>query len=358
MVLFVEAVKAAVRFTRCQLLNAEAFVAGGAGLLPSGSRNSLLDAVNRQRRLLGCTGPDIEAPDPEFFGGQCPGVSYRVDYQNRTTAGDFGSPNFRTGLGPFSGATKTVTGVSASINLNFANTSPQILSGPAAEVLLPRILSVTRLDGLPDDCGSIDPIFPPPTNIDIDIDIDYDDDDGNPINITIPFIFAPIKVNFDGSLEIPFSFDFGGFTFDGSLDLSPEFDIDINIPPIGRGVGNDFTPGPEEEEVDPEVGPEKIIGLVVTATAIAPNGPTGISTANIPDLFVPRLGSVKFAYSLGAATFWSNDIDVKGRRVFIPCPFSQGADAAAASPVPGVSLSFIEIRGYPLATTRDILRSA
>jgi len=81
---------------------------------------------------------------------------------------------------------------------------------------------------------------------------------------------------------------------------------------------------------------------------------TTIATQNIPTIFAPRAGSIKFAYSVGASTFWSNDIDVKGGRVFIPCPFSQGADAVAVSPAPGVVLNWVEITGPALATVADL----
>lgn len=380
---FFEEVQTAVRASACAVLSANEFINGAIGTVSPGSRDFFNDYVNKTRRLIGCTSPDIQPPDPPFVGGQCPGVSYQIQYgaaadvfncsgtflSDRTRSfGNVSTPR----LGPI-GAIRVV-GANPT-NCGFGNYNLRVerpdgslifqsnnifspgVTGNARMEITSFTPAVVRVDALPDDCGSLPPVYPPPTTINIDIDIDYDDDDGNPINITIPFIFAPIKVNFDGSLEIPFSFDFGGFTFDGTLDLGPDFDVDINLPPLPRGEGQGtdvLPPGDPENEVDPEEGREKIIGVVVSSTIDAQSNLTNIATTNMPNIVAPRLGSVKFAYSVGVSTFWSNDIDVKGQRVFIPCPFSQGADAAVASPVPGVSMSFVEIRGYPLATTNDL----
>lgn len=367
----------------CAVLSANEYVNGGVGLVAPGLRDFFNDRINQSRRLIGCTSPDVEPPPPEFEGGQCPGVSYRLDVVHSATAtlcnGTSPAPNgpfTENGVATLVGPVTSITTYTASTvcpngrpsrygvrytDQGGARTRQTELNSTAARYFenISVSPSLVYLSGSPSggDCGSLPPVYPPPIDIDIDIDIDYDDDDGNPISITIPFTFAPFIVNFDGSISAPFSFDFGGFTFDGSLELSPEIDVNINLPKLPRGTGQGtegLPPGPPADEVEPLEAEEKIIGLVVSSTVVNQGALTQVDADIIPDLWIPRLGSVKFAYSFGGTTFWSSDIDVKSTRTFIPCPFSQGADFAAASPVPGVTMSTVQIRGFAIATQNDL----
>lgn len=164
-------------------------------------------------------------------------------------------------------------------------------------------------------------------------------------------------MDFNGNFRLPFTFDFGGNTFTGNFNLNPEFSLTINPPalPPGSDQGTDeLPPGDPADEVEPLPVDEKIIGVVVTSSIVGEQQFTTILTQGMPNILAPRAGSIKFAYSLGATTFWSNDIDVKGDRIFIPCPFSQGADAVVVSPAPGVALQWVPISGPPLATKADL----
>lgn len=362
---FLEGVAAGVKGVQCQLLRANEYVLGSLGRFGGPTRDRALDGLNAIGVLLGCPGGSVPPPPPPFAGGQCP-VVYRARFSEVGTSFTTEIPPGGL-LGPILSATATNIGPGPAGTTTYRLEMCSAASGCIANnvnTFSPSpgfIPTPFREDGLPDNCGELPGEFPPPTNINIDIDIDYDDDDGNPINITIPFVFAPVEINFNGDIRIPFNFDFGGFEFSGDINFLPDASVTINPPGGGTGGGVDLDPvgeGPPSDDVDPEEGSEKIIGVVVSSTANALSNITDILTIGMPRIFAPRLGSIKFAYSIGAATFWSNDIDIKGERVFIPCPFSQGADAAVASPVPGVSLSFVEVRGFPLATTSDISRTA
>jgi len=191
----------------------------------------------------------------------------------------------------------------------------------------------------------------------VNIDVTYNNEEGDTVNVTLPFIFSPINVDATGRFNIPFTFNAGGVNFSGTLQIAPEFNVTINPPTAPRATDDpvdELDPGPPEDEVEPVELDEKIIGVVVTATLTGEQQLTTIATQNIPTILAPRGGSIKFAYSFGAATFWSDDIDVKGGRTFIPCPFSQGADAVAVSPAPGVVVNWVPIRGFPLATVADV----
>jgi len=120
---------------------------------------------------------------------------------------------------------------------------------------------VTVVSG-PDNCGNIDPIYPPPTTININQDITYEVENTD-VTVNIPFIFAPIVVDIDGSLRVPLTFSLGGFTLSGSFTLAPEFNLTINRPRMPSGEGQEtevFEPSPPDETVDPVPPEEKIIG--------------------------------------------------------------------------------------------------
>lgn len=176
----------------------------------------------------------------------------------------------------------------------------------------PEILSLTRRDGGVDDCGAPIP-QPPPTGTD---EIDYDTPDGPvtdapiTINPTIPIIgpggalFMPIEVCllaicFDVNLNI--STGDITFNFGGQPDASP------CCPPIG-----DL---PEDETGDDPPPPEndtRYVGVITRATL---NGEylaaTQIGNGEGPDLFVPRLGVVRFRVQISGRRSYTIDQPIK-----------------------------------------------
>lgn len=368
------AIRAAQNAIACPVLAANDYVLGSVGSFVPGLNAPALAAINALRKLYGCDpGDDVQPPLPEFTGGQCV-KRYNVTLSGTRASSCLGTPGPFSQIagpiwGPITGAfvgedncPPGSTVAQGNINIVARSTIGGSL-GPlqarpvAISAISVGISNVTVVDGTPDNCGDPEPVYPPPINYDIDVDITYNNEEGDEVNVTIPFIFTPIQVDFNGTLRMPFTFDFGGNTFTGNFSLDPEFSLTINPPglPPGTGQGTeDLPPGDPGDEVEPVPPDQKIIGVVVTSSIVGEQQLTTIATQNVPSILAPRAGSIKFAYSIGVSTFWSNDIDVKGDRVFIPCPFSQGADFVAVSPAPGIELDWVPIRGYALATTADI----
>jgi hypothetical protein len=364
---FPSAVRDALRSVQCSLLADNAYIVGSVGRFAGPVRDRALDGLNATRRLIGCDPTDDPpGPQPVLNGGQCAGVEYTLGGRRINDDGTVNSSwnlpcgNFRFGpITPrvFDDAGTVRSGYDYSTSQGqrlFAEvwTGSALLDGNARVTFD----TVARCDGQPDNCGTSPPVFTSPISITRNIDVTYNIENGDEVTINIPFVFAPITVDFNGNFRIPVTFDFGGNEFSASFPLDLDASIEINFPGLNPGDGQDVDDLPPDEpgETVPPVEPDqKIIGVVVNVTSFDNRKVSEYSSPGIPRILVPRVGSVRFAYSLGGATFWSPDIDVKGDREFIPCPFSQGADAVVASPQVGVNLSFVPIRGFPLATAAD-----
>lgn len=377
-----EAVGGAVRGIACALLGADEFIAGSAGRFSPGLGELLYDRIAAGRRLYGCDpDDDPDLPAPPFTGGQC-SARYNVTVFRTFAAGSSGG--VCTGESSFSSTINGIWGPIGGIVFGGAgtctnresnqdiflscrgnDTSPtpgpvNVLVSAGNTFFSAVITNIVRQGGLPDDCGDPGPVYPPPTNFNFNTDITYNIDDGTEVTVNVPFVFAPIITNFDGTLRIPFNFDLGGVEFSGNLNLQPNLNVTINPPSFPPGTNqdsDDLPPGDPGDEVEPAPPDQKIIGVVAVSEIIGEQQFTTILTDGMPNILAPRAGSIKFAYSVGISTFWSNDIDVKGGRVFIPCPFSQGADAVVVSAASGVTVTFREIRGFPLATVDDVARA-
>lgn len=381
MVTFLEAVTEEIRLARCLILGAGQLISRGLNNLPPASEDDGTRVFTAARRLYGCLPEeDTQPTPPPFTGGQCP-KRYRVNFTVQTGSscadlvgfpvtqnvelwgpilGTYTDPN----TCPPGGAERGPVGIRAfSVAGGNRLGSPvkAQLNGSASSITINSVEVIFSGAGvsLEDDCGDPPPELPPETTFDTDIDVTYNIDDGTEVTVTVPFVFAPFTVDFNGDVKFPFTFDFGGFEFSGDVNLSADFKPTINFPRYNPGDADPITDtvGDDDGPSTPPAPPtEKIIGVVVNAAIVQSGKVSEYSSPNIPPIFVPRLGSVKFVYSLGAATFFSSDIDIKDARTFIECPFSQGADAVIASPQEGVSMTFVPIRGFPLATTGDLAR--
>ncbi len=376
MATFTEGVAAALRTFPCIALANAAYANGAAGrIFGPTSTTGPQAAIAALRRALGCDpDDDPEPPEPPFAGGQCDGELYigsATYVQSGTTQTVFfkawgpiggftsGSSDGTPGVGLLSRGSIIRTGTAYTCVGGIPPTLGafeyrQFAFGTA--VSEPAIASITACGE--DDCGDLPPVFPPAEPIEIDIDVTYNIDEGDEITVTIPFVFAPINVDIVGRFNIPFTLDVGGIELSGTVEISPEFNVNFNPPAAPRGTDDepdDILPGPPADEVEPREFDNRIIGVLVLATIVGEQQLTTIATTDIPPIFAPRAGSIKFAYSIGNSTAWSNDIDVKGGRSFIPCPFSQGADGVAVSPGPGVDVQWQEITGPPLATVADLV---
>jgi len=365
MVDFFEGLRRATKAVDCAILSATGAVLGAAGSLPGGDPTFVNNAVKALRRLRGCDpANDPEPTQPSFQGGQCP-VLYTLIYRYNVinTNGSVQQPPVEAGiglLGPignFEG--EGLPAFQRIMVTELPSNRVQLRGGSCPQGCYANIevVSLTRQDGLPDDCGSQPPIFPPPGDTTINVDVIYNIEEGPDIDVTVPVIFSPFFIDFNGDFNFPFRFNFGDIDFTGNVSFTPEFNFSINPPALPRGTNNpvDDLPGPDDEiPVEPSTFAERVVGVVVTSALVGEQQLTTIFTENIPQILAPRCGSVKFGYAIAGRSFWSPDIDIKDLNCFIPCPFSQGADTVAASPAPGVELFFVPIFGAPLATVADL----
>lgn len=363
MVNFVEAMTGFMRDNFCAALG----VLGDAITL--GNRISVggVGAVNVANGLgaLVCDKPpdNLPTPAPPFTGGQCAGINYQINWswsapgfnsgpQQTNRVGPLGFSRAGTGsedCGPGGGTYNVYTMTDGTGN------SPVNLASGCDASLGP--LTVTRTDGLPDNCGNPPPEFPPPGDTyNFGGDVTYEGDDGLDITVPTTVVFAPIFNDIDGSLRIPVTVDVGGVNFTGNLEVSPSFTLNLRPKGITSGPGKpddpDLGPGqpgvpvPEDEE-DVDV----IVGVLVFSTLQgSSNNATGFPSVGGPTFLVPRIGSVQFAVKTGNSIGWTSDIDVKNLECYVPCPAPQGAIAVRVTPESGVTRTFTPVRGKPLTS--------
>lgn len=256
-------------------------------------------------------------------------------------------------------------------------------------------LTVVRVDGQPDNCGS-----PPPPPIEFPINlpdqtVTYNDNDNNSIDIDIGDISIGFPIEVNGNFRIPISFNINnpevGFPVDVNVDLDFELDGDGEPRPVTRrrppgnrrptendgdepedystpdyvdpnpeGEPDDEEPPPEDDCPEtrprPEVQPAVIRAVVVTVL----NPGTGVSeifgvgeSDGIP-IYAPAVGYIQFRVPINAVqTAWLSDIPVKNARNLIPVPWDGGAtDFAFVGRSPDTSVRITPLYGTNEATRR------
>lgn len=331
---------------------------------------TVADNVRAARRWVCGDDPDAELPPipPPFAGGQCP-----VLYDIRTRA-DFvfgsGTVTLDSGvtrvLGPIGGVS-----VAPSTDGGCGQGSPRAVvvatgqglvttqcPGQSSDIQNPRIISVVRVDGQPDDCGNPEPILPPPAPINIDIDVTYGPN--NEFNITVPVVIAPFFVSVDGRINAPVTVEISpNVNISGTLELFPDFkfvptvDVDVDIggnqpdpappPSDPEGPGS---PGDDDPDTPGEPEP-RVYGLLCRARIESDARPSGIFQEVGPDIYAPRLGSARFGTLISGVVFWSEDIDIKGLNSVIQCPIPWGASRFAVNAAPGVAITYTPISTAP-----------
>jgi len=298
--------------------------------------------------------PPQAFPRPPFEGGQCEGVTYRIEGLSAVTksAGDpdgtrqlIGNGN-RNVIGPVGGFTLENPlndgfrriGIRTGVGVILVRDAP----GDSVWYSDPLFTAIVRVDGEPDDCGnppSEYPIPPAPFPPLPPEDRPVTDPDGGPdINFTFAPTLAPIFIDIDGSVNVPVNVNVSGPNIFAPVDIP----VNINLPTFapsfnfggGGGGGNPGPPtspccepptvpgpgveGEEDQPIVTEPPPEglRMYGVQVLSQVEADRtSATNISTGSeIPDLWVPRIGSVYF------------ELDVSNRRGSVRLLYSQDYD--------------------------------
>jgi len=180
-------------------------------------------------------------PPPPFNGGQCPGVSYRVDYAVSNSPGPQSNPGVFTDqgiiflTGPIS-RDREVLQSSQNLVILSRNSSgglvrtPVIGTGDLGRILAWTRFIVTRTDNQPDTCGNpptdFPDIVPPPEVLNFDVDVNIG---GNPTNLNVTIPYIPVDVNF--RLNPTFPINVGPFNFDFELGgVNVNINPNINLP--------------------------------------------------------------------------------------------------------------------------------
>lgn len=232
------------------------------------------------------------------------------------------------------------------------------------------INSVTRIDGLPDDCGSLPPL-PPPPRPPIDQPppsppIPRVDPDGNPLP---PIIFTPrvgpVYVDVDGSLNIPVEVNVNGPDVNVNIPVAVnlgDFSPTIIGPITGGGGGSGGEPGPpiriccegpppriregEEEDPDEEPGDEPKPDMAISAVLVS-SFTVGNTRSNstiftaAPPLLVPRIGTVQFEVEVEGQRYIGPDIQLKQQSQLVEAPTEARVTRAFVRWEPGWSGSFV-----------------
>lgn len=222
--------------------------------------------------------PPPSLPTPDFTGGQCP-VQYEVSYTvfaNNTfnPANPFSTAGTLVVFGTIKGS--KVEQVSAQWNvylLSGANGAPgntvqNTLASISTVYTTPvvTITGISRLDGLPDNCGDPTPVddrTPDVTDIEYNYDIDIG---GQTLNVPVVVIRPELQVDVNfrpevvvnvGGIDVNFNLD--GITFNVPVDVNNPFPDDYPLPdprpdpptrpPSGGGGGGGDCPDVDLEPV-------------------------------------------------------------------------------------------------------------
>lgn len=309
-----------------------------------------------------------------FTGGQCAGVTYVVQIYvsrrngNGTLASGYPFTFSVNAVGPILGVAEDGTQSVKRIFLQRGGGETYITNANTPDQYhdVYYIAGIQRQDGLPDTCGDL--LEPPSTPLPsprTPVRVPYTDANGRNFTIPVSVIFAPVRVDIDGTLNIPFRLQLdANFDFDvnGTINLNTgDINIDFgntNYPPTKRPKQNDYQSPDDVPDYPPDVPngvapippspPEDettgvIRAVIVTVTDYASNA-TIIDQAENPDIYAPNLGFVQFAISVKNAVAWTSDIPVKNFRNFIPCPWEGGALEVRGTPRPGVTWTLSPVR--------------
>lgn len=381
---YFDAIAGAARQALCKILDAPAAAIELSkkvyGLSPQTPPYNLPRTIQK----LVCNNPPIDPYVPPFQGGQCP-VKYNINYTSKDK--------------PIDDVTRTVTAAKVVWGpvLGFSYVTDPGYSRPnrfqvncfgdgglsaplAAPVLLDvtssiygttrnplfsvTINSVTRVDGLADNCGNPPPVTIPPFNPGdniTNITTNYTDNYGNVVNLTVPVAIGYFHVDINGNFNIPFNVQVdptlnitgninlgdGGITFNfggngnGNKDLpdprpdpQPGDKQPVGNPPAQPpDTGNPKPPTPDNKQEQ-----NVIVGALVTTLDINNLGIGEVfQDPDNPQVFIPDLGLIHFRIDVAGASGWTSDIRIKNRQQYVPCPELAGAIDVVGTPRLGVN---------------------
>lgn len=335
-------------------------------LNPRYKGSQLADFFERQNKALRsfCPLPPTEdVPDltPGFSGGQCEDEAYTVVYQGFANGQPTTGELTTAGLGPIGIKDVPATNPDGSTSDNgqrfMTSKNP---SGGVFETLLgsysptsgPQILSVTRNDGEPDDCGDpppkpLPPDAPPPTDPRPQFpDVTINLPDIGPVVVAFAPVVGIIYADVDARIKIPVKVNVNIPAINFNFDI--DFNIDLNDPdaspePIPTEPEGDSDDRPVEPDCplppacdeEPEENPEGEAdedkrdakgAEVVAATVLAVRNSdstraTEIVQATAPNIQAPALGFINFVYETPEGeVLYSSDLPVKNVRTVIPAP--------------------------------------
>lgn len=338
--------------------------------LPAGYTAELMRMAYR----LACNREPPDAPTADFTGGQCftpytwqgTRISRRYDglspsdivFTRGNVYGRIGAVEVFEEPGTFGNDWRSrIPSTDASGVTTYTDLGTEPASTNIKTVW--QNITVTRQDGLPDNCGN--PPAPTPTpepgyNSPL-IVVNYTDNSSNDVNLNTRFTFLQPIVKIDGTIRVPLRVDVGdiGVNIRGDINLNTG-DININFGNQNYNPSNEPNPDAYDSPDDiPDVPPDVptpvippspnnpdpdtttiIRACIVTVSSIGDEQSIIYQNAN-PDIYVPNLGFVQFLIAVNNRLAWTSDIPVKNTRNFIPCPWLGGALAVRGTPRVGVA---------------------
>lgn len=323
---------------------------------------------------LACNREPPAAPTPSFTGGQCftnynwngtirqvrissgavtttafsrSGVPGKIGEVVVTSETEAGFPVWRSRI-PSTSSTGAVT------YTDLGTIRRDIYQQPTWQSI-----TVSRQDGLPDNCGNLPVPVPTPTpgyNT-TTTNVTYTNNNNVDVTLSATFIFAKASLNVKGELNVPVRIDLGGVNLQigGNINLNtgdvnlnfgnpnysrnglpnPDcYEPDPSIPDVPDDIPDDVTIPPTNQS-QPETT-RVLRACIVTASVIPPDISLIFQDGN-PTITAPNLGYVSFCISVNGKKSWTSDIPVKNARNFIPCPWDGGAIEVRGTPRQGVS---------------------
>lgn len=291
---------------------------------------------------------DVPNPPEDVSGGQCPGVSYDVTWDEFTASGNFfDTETALNRVGPIR-IVRTNFNPNGTYEIQLTDANGVFAFATPSGANGDRIRNVVAVpsSGGPNDCGSqTAPIPPyPPGGVNIPISVTYQDNSDQSVNLNGDFtlfapVFAPVGV-FAPVVIAPVRVNLPDINFNGFLELAPRFEFNFGTPPSDRSPGDVGEPPPPSDPPGSPSTPEdesdrRLIGIVVRSVQVGNVRETLVVQNQGPDLWVPRLANAYFRVRNDGVTAWLGPLDVKTTNAFIPVPPDIFAIAGRADAEPG-----------------------